>query len=131
MTKRFKKNLKDLQNIKRCNGIYFLFDKNEIVYIGYSRNVYCRVLEHIIEDVKVFDEVTALYNEDLLTSQVMEVALISELKTKYNKLSIDFDLYWRVLPLEVKKQLGEADNLENTKRKAKAILSNVLGSENE
>ena len=78
-------NLKTLQKVKRDSGIYALFNKDELVYIGQSSNLYLRVLEHIVEGKKDFDGIKCAYNNKLLYILVMETILISKLKPKLNK----------------------------------------------
>lgn len=102
-------NLKTLQKVKRDSGIYALFSKDELVYIGQSSNLYLRVLEHIVEGKKDFDGIKCAYNNKLLDIQVMETILISKLKPKLNKLIVDIDFYFKILPLETKKQLSCSD----------------------
>lgn len=102
-------NLKTLQKAKRDSGIYALFNKDELVYIGQSSNLYLRVLEHIVEGKKDFDGIKCAYNNKLLDIQVMETILISKLKPKLNKLIVDIDFYFKILPLETKKQLSCSD----------------------
>lgn len=73
-----------MQMIKPC--IYFLFNGNELVYIGKSDNVYKRIGDHIAEGSKKFDrwEYIETYDNELL-----EAHLISILKPKYNKIMPD------------------------------------------
>lgn len=102
-------NLKTLQKVKRESGIYALFNKDELVYVGQSSNLYLRVLEHIVEVKKDFDGVKCTYNNKLLDVQIMETIVISKLKPKLNKLIVDIDFYLKILPLETKKQLTYSD----------------------
>jgi excinuclease UvrABC nuclease subunit len=97
--------LENLQDVKRENGIYFLFKGEKIVYIGHSINVYTRILEHIIENKKTFDYIKAVYNSDILKTEILEVILISEVRPKYNKLVVnDSRLYFYSLPNSVSKK---------------------------
>lgn len=42
-------------NFKLTKGIYFLFLKGELVYVGRSLNVYARIQQHVDERIKEFD----------------------------------------------------------------------------
>ena len=101
--------LSNLQHIKRESGIYVLKKDNQIVYVGQSINVYTRILEHIVEKSKDFDEINAIYNDNILNVQTMEVIIIGILKPKYNKLIIDEQLFLKVLPQDIKQKLGITD----------------------
>lgn len=101
--------LSNLQHIKRESGIYALKKDNQIVYVGQSINVYTRILEHIVEKSKDFDEINAIYNDNILNVQTMEVVIIGILKPKYNKLIIDEQLFLKVLPQDIKQKLGITD----------------------
>jgi excinuclease UvrABC nuclease subunit len=57
-----KKDLKDPFKLKRIKkedngitGIYFLFNLDEVVYIGQSKNINSRIAQHISENEKEFD----------------------------------------------------------------------------
>lgn len=102
-----KKSISDLQHIKRRDGIYALKKEGVIVYIGQSTNVYCRLLEHIIDGVKDFDDVKALYHNSRTSIEINEVVIIGLLKPKYNKLVIDFDLFYNILPKSIHSQTRE------------------------
>lgn len=97
--------LKEVQHLKRESGIYSLLKDGEIVYVGRSRNVYCRVLEHIIEGKKKFDTVYSAHNANETLVEIMEVIIIDYLSPKYNVLTIDRDTFLRILPTECKKHI--------------------------
>lgn len=99
--------LSKLQEIKRKTGIYALKKDGVIVYIGQSSNVYCRVLEHIIENKKEFDDIKAVYHESKTVIEINEVAIIGLLKPKYNKLVIEFDLFFNIIPKSILSQTRE------------------------
>ena len=63
--------------------VYFLFDGDELVYIGKTDNIFYRIGSHINEGLKKFDrfEMFETQNNDRL-----EALLITLLKPKYNKL---------------------------------------------
>lgn len=90
--------LEDVQHIDRKSGIYALLENNKIVYIGRSRNVYQRVLEHIVENKKEFSNVRMISNDDDIQMDIMEVILISVINPKYNILKIDKEIFIKTLP---------------------------------
>ena len=98
--------LEEIQHLFRNSGIYSLLKDNEIVYIGRSRNVYQRVLEHIVEGKKDFDKAFAAGRGGEIYMDIMEVLLIAELHPKYNLLKIDKTLFLRVLPFDCKKEIS-------------------------
>jgi len=66
------------------SGIYFLISDKEIVYVGKSKDVACRINNHKKEDVKKFDNVFFIkVPEKELEST--ENYYISKFKPKYNK----------------------------------------------
>jgi len=52
--------LEELQSVRSMEGIYALTDNDKIIYIGYSRNLYIRSLEHSFEDKKQFNNISFL-----------------------------------------------------------------------
>ena len=99
--------LAELQYLKRKIGIYCLKDNGRIVYIGQSKNVYCRCLEHIIEGAKTFDSIRAIYLDDSVEVQIMESLIIGTYTPKYNKLIVDPYTYYSSLPYEIKSDLSK------------------------
>ena len=75
----------DLSVIRKngCCGVYFLLREGEVVYVGKSRNVVCRVAQHIFENTKEFNEVfyVPLVKEEL---DRFEAEMIRALEPKYN-----------------------------------------------
>lgn len=68
-------------NIKR--GIYFLFDKREIVYIGQSEFIEKRVFDHVLN--KDFDSYNFIeYLKDVSLNEI-EADFILKYQPKYNK----------------------------------------------
>ena len=66
-----------------ATGVYFLFDDDEIVYVGKSVNILSRVTTHINEGQKVFNKVRYIkYDRDFLDD--IEMLYIKLLKPKYN-----------------------------------------------
>lgn len=68
-----------LKTIK--SGVYFLFDKGELVYIGQSNNVFYRIGQHIGENTKIFDSFEYYETNDHLS---LEGFLIELFNPKYN-----------------------------------------------
>lgn len=65
------------------SGVYFLYDDDELVYIGQAYNVSRRIIEHILEGVKKFNRVRYnLVPADSLNE--VEFTLIRALRPKYN-----------------------------------------------
>ena len=62
-------------------GVYFLYDEGELVYIGTSNNLYQRIGEHIADDKKKFDSFELYPTTDRLR---LEGFLIDAFKPKYN-----------------------------------------------
>lgn len=88
-------NLKDLQKTRDKQGIYFLYNQDkELIYIGQSRNIYIRLLEHIAENKKQFDSFKAIKIDDSDFMELMEIYLIQLYKETHNllnRLTIKFD----------------------------------------
>ena len=64
-------------------GIYFLINKNEIVYIGRSLNLMSRIGSHIKEGAKIFDSFRLLKCDEHYID-LLENILINEIRPKYN-----------------------------------------------
>lgn len=62
-------------------GVYFLYDGDELVYIGQTDNLMRRIGEHIKEGVKRFDSFELYETPDRIR---LEARLIGLLKPKYN-----------------------------------------------
>lgn len=62
-------------------GVYFLYDGDELVYIGESDNLYRRIGQHIAEGKKKFDRFS-IY--ETIDRKRLEGFLIDALKPKYN-----------------------------------------------
>lgn len=69
------------------SGIYFLYDKGEVVYVGQGRNVRARIGAHITECLKFFDAISfiACHRSELLDR---ERAFIRRLRPKYNRCNV-------------------------------------------
>lgn len=62
-------------------GVYFLFDGDELVYIGTTDNLYRRIGQHIAEGNKAFNRFELYPTKDRIK---LEGFLIRTLKPKYN-----------------------------------------------
>ncbi len=62
-------------------GVYFLYDGDELVYIGTTDNLYRRIGQHIAEGKKVFNRFEVYPTKDRMR---LEGFLIRALKPKYN-----------------------------------------------
>ena len=69
-----------------CSGIYFLFDTNELVYIGKGWNCLLRIAEHTRkESDKKFTSWNYIRIDDKNEYNRIEKELIKKHKPKYNK----------------------------------------------
>lgn len=72
--------------VGNCSGVYFLFNENELVYIGKGWNCLLRVAEHTRKDSdKEFTSWSYLPIEDKQEYSTLENQLINTYKPKYNK----------------------------------------------
>lgn len=62
-------------------GVYLLYDKGEVVYVGQSKNPMYRIGSHIQEGKKQFDEFLVYETENY---DAVEAFLIRALRPKYN-----------------------------------------------
>lgn len=66
-------------------GIYWLYDGDEVVYIGYSRNLLSRLTSHASPSSnKVWDKVKIILLNDLKIARSVERTLLLNIQTKYN-----------------------------------------------
>lgn len=84
----------DISDLKRtsielagnCSGVYFLFNENELVYIGKGWNCLLRVAEHTRKDSdKLFTSWNYIHIERKQDYETLEKELIGLYKPKYNK----------------------------------------------
>ncbi len=69
-----------------CSGIYFLFDGQELVYVGKGWNCLLRVAEHTRKDSdKKFTSWNYMYIENDRECNELERELIRTYKPKFNK----------------------------------------------
>jgi len=112
----------------RSEGLYFLYKDGKIVYIGVSKNVYVRILEHSFEDKKDFDSLKVLtHNQDagFIVLEIMEVFLINRLTPKYNKLVVkDIFTYYHTLPSPVSVLLGK-DNFKSAEQLSSKFIEDL------
>ncbi len=101
--------LEELQVARSVSGVYFLYNENkELVYIGKSRNIYLRILEHKFENKKKFSFFKLAGTRSEIFADLLEVCLIDIYSKKanlYNKtaLNTSFDNFYYHLPEYVKK----------------------------
>lgn len=70
-----------------CSGIYFLFDGNELVYIGKGWNCLLRIAEHTRKDSdKKFTSWNYISINDINEYNRIEKELIKKHNPKYNKI---------------------------------------------
>jgi hypothetical protein len=75
------------QDFRIIAGIYFLIDKDRIVYVGQSNNIYARVRRHAHQRQKPFSRFSFIEVPlDQLTA--VESAYIRHFRPKYNMTSI-------------------------------------------
>jgi excinuclease UvrABC nuclease subunit len=86
-------------NYEFISGVYFLLDKNEVVYVGQSECVQHRIATHKKEKKKVFDTYTYFEIEGLNNRLIAEGLHIYQLRPKYN--SIDRVDNWVKKSVEV------------------------------
>ena len=69
------------------SGIYFLYWKGEVVYVGQGRSVRARIGAHILEGVKTFDAITMIecHRSELLSR---ERKFIRRLAPVYNQCAV-------------------------------------------
>jgi len=115
-------NLEDIQRFRNKQGIYCLYMDNEVVYIGYSVNIYTRILEHIAEDKKEFTRLKAFDGSKFNTQEnlLVEMGLICELKPLYNKIRFEsFFMWFHSLPNR------EEYDYESTLKKITILFKNI------
>ena len=88
-------NINTIKNYNKESGIYFLFRKGVVVYIGASRaNVYSRIIDHIKD--KDFDSyfiMTCIDDNGIINKKLLEKALkaesylIRKFKPEYNTIN--------------------------------------------
>lgn len=71
-------------DFKHTRGIYFLFHKDELVYVGRSWNVYARIQQHVNECEKVFDRSFVQLVPIGTSTARLERQYIRDLQPKYN-----------------------------------------------
>lgn len=78
---------------KLTGGIYFLYDNDNLVYIGKSSNIFYRIGTHIHQQLKKFDSWEYQIIEDEEERSNMEGYLIDIFKPKYNKRGEQNDIF--------------------------------------
>lgn len=64
-------------------GVYWLYDKDEIVYIGFSENLLSRIKQHATTK-KVWDKAKTMVIEDKKIARGVEKTLLLNFITRYN-----------------------------------------------
>ena len=59
--------------IPDCLGIYHLFNDDKLVYIGMSKNIRKRLIEHLRDDAKVFNNVLWFCTGERTIDKVFEI----------------------------------------------------------
>ena len=82
----FKDFIKTASKYNRYSGayIYFLLHENEVVYIGKSTSLACRIVEHINSGTKTFDDISVIECA-IDEMDALEIKYINEYCPKYNK----------------------------------------------
>lgn len=112
-------NLNDLQKYRHEAGVYGLYKKEELVYVGTSNNVYMRILEHFYENKKSFDSIKVNIDNNITFNEISEVYIIAKLKPKYNKLvASSAEDYIKMLPSQIK----ETEAMKNLIIRRKSLL---------
>lgn len=85
----------DIKNIKSEPGIYIFYGDNEFpLYVGMSKNVKKRVLDHLYQ-TQTFDkelaissqvkDIKTIYTLSEISARILELALVRKLKPMYNR----------------------------------------------
>ena len=106
--------LNSLPNIKVKNtrGIYFLYDRGELVYIGQSICIQRRIFQHFHGDnkiyIKEFDSYRFIEINDDESLDKIEQLFILEYQPKYNKNTLGMGVYSKDLrkPKESRQNRG-------------------------
>ena len=105
--------LEELQSVRSMEGIYALTDNDKIIYIGYSRNLYIRSLEHSFEVKKQFNNISFLETSGTV-AEVLEFYLIYKIRPKENILHTkDFKSWYFSLPSIVKNDISSKMKKDN------------------
>lgn len=93
MNKQLRESISDLPrtSVKECSGVYILWDKDTVVYVGRSTNIPKRIGQHIAKFRKFdsFSYKTIPFHQ-IHTLSNLERTLIKEYQPKYNIESKDF-----------------------------------------
>lgn len=106
-------------------GIYVLFDGDEVVYVGQSRNVHGRIGNHVVEGVKKFDRFAVVEVEaDLL--DYLESKYILALQPKYNGGKLPMQVTAVLAGITTREELNSPSSLERLTAAVES-LNGVLG----
>ena len=65
-------------------GVYFLFNREELVYVGVSNNIFVRIVTHRNDQSKKFDHIFFIYENDRQRRLALERAYIRSYSPKFN-----------------------------------------------
>lgn len=75
-------------------GLYFLFDREELVYVGQSSHLFDRIHNHLHSD-KQFDSIAIIPCSDQYVREIAEMLYIKEFNPRYNKQFNNKSDLWR------------------------------------
>jgi len=87
-TPRYHMDMESHSQIENSNGVYFLINDLDIVYIGQSSNVRSRITTHVREDIKVFNKV-AYASTNVRDQQDIEMRYINLFRPVYNIVGVE------------------------------------------
>jgi len=105
-------------------GVYFLYDKGEVVYVGQTNDIYRRISEHARGNQKhgiqqkEFDDWSYVKCDDEDTREKLEALLIKHILPKYN---IDQKTYYKS-----PERYAETESREKSLRWNPNVAANAL-----
>lgn len=116
------------EELRNKTGIYCLIDFGKIVYIGQSTNMYLRILEHISDGKKTFNDIVSIERDDKLLVEIVEVMMIVEIRPIYNKLILNSEfVFLNTLPSIVFKIRTKSEYREE-RRVALALIREKIAT---
>jgi excinuclease UvrABC nuclease subunit len=106
-------------------GIYFLFDGDEIVYIGKSINIESRVVNHRGQGEKEFDSYSFVEVHDELLRNHLEAYYIYTVSPKYNSVVPPNNRYFPLYQLKKRLKM-DAEGVKRRIRERK-VRPNTMG----
>jgi len=80
-------------NVQILKGVYFLSDGQRVVYVGRSKDIFRRIVNHMLERRKYFSAFKYFVIADEFYRDLTEVYYINTLRPKYN---ITFEMKGRI-----------------------------------